>query len=117
MLNLSATTLKAFSQAIMNVGELEEYLDSTEVPVRRYEAADLEVIFAKPNGKWKFIGLSFWLFGANFIVDDTGAVFAVDEDEEVGAIDSVFMISDHDMKLAIRSYIQWRINTAKKLGF
>lgn len=117
MFYLSANTLKAFSKVIMQVGEQEEYFDHNNVPVRRYESSDLEVIFAKPNGKWKFIGLSFWLFGANFIVDETGAVFVVDEEEAVDSIDSVFTVSDHDMQLAVRSFIQWRINVANKLGF
>lgn len=116
MLNLSADTLKAFSRSIMEVGELEEYRDGSGVPVRRYESSDLEVIFAKPDGRWKFVGLSFWLFGANFIVDEIGAVYAIDEDEDLESVDSVFTISNSELKLAIRSFIQWRVNVAKKLG-
>jgi len=87
MLSLSAETLKALSRSIMDVGELEEYRDGTGTPVRRYECSDLEVIFARPEGRWKFVGLSFWLFGANFIVDEVGAVFAIDEDEDLESTD------------------------------
>ena len=115
MLNLSAETLKALSRSIMAVGELEEYRDSNGTPVRRYECSDLEVIFARPEGRWKFMGLSFWLFGANFIVDEVGAVYAIDEDEDMESTDSVFTISNNDLKLAIRSFIQWRVNVANKL--
>jgi len=117
LLHLSADTLKEFSKAIMAVGELEEYRDREGNPVRRYESSDLEVLFSRLDGSWKFTGLSFWLFGANFIVDETGAVYAIDEDEDIESVDSVFMISDRDMKLAIRSYIQWRVNVARKLQF
>lgn len=115
MLSLSAETLKALSRSIMAVGELEEYRDSNGTPVRRYECSDLEVIFARPEGRWKFMGLSFWLFGANFIVDEVGAVFAIDDDEDMESTDSVFTISNNDLKLAIRSFIQWRVNVATKL--
>lgn len=115
MLNLSAETLKALSKSIMDVGDLEEYKDSYGVPVRRYESSDLEVIFAKPEGRWKFVGLSFWLFGANFIVDELGAVFAIDQDEDIESTDSVFTVSNNELKLAIRSFIQWRVNVANKL--
>lgn len=115
MLNLSADTLKALSRSIMDVGELEQYLDSNGTPVRRYECSDLEVIFAKPEGRWKFVGLSFWLFGANFIVDEVGAVYAIDDDESIESTDSVFTVSNNDLKLAIRSFIQWRVNVANKL--
>lgn len=117
MLNLSADTLKAFSRAIMAVGEMEEYRDADGIPVRRYESSDLEVIFARPENNWKFVGLSFWLFGANFIVDEVGSVYAIDEDEDLESVNSVFTISDKDMKLAIRSFIQWRVNVARKLNF
>jgi len=115
MLNLSADILKALSRSIMQVGELEEYRDGGGTPVRRYECSDLEVIFARPEGRWKFVGLSFWLFGANFIVDEVGAVYAIDEDEDLESTDSVFTISNDELKLAIRSFIQWRVNVAQKL--
>lgn len=115
MLSLSAETLKALSRSIMDVGELEEYRDDSGTPVRRYESSDLEVIFAKPEGRWKFVGLSFWLFGANFIVDEVGSVFAIDDDEDLESVDSVFTISNSELKLAIRSFIQWRVNVANKL--
>lgn len=101
----------------MTVGDLEEYRDADGIPVRRYESSDLEVIFARPDGSWKFVGLSFWLFGANFIVDEVGAVYAIDEDEDLESVNSVFTVSDHEMKLAIRSFIQWRVNVATKLNF
>jgi len=115
MLNLSASTLKALSRSIMEVGELEEYRDAGGTPVRRYESSDLEVIFARPEGRWKFVGLSFWLFGANFIVDEVGAVYAIDEDEDLESTDSIFTISNEELKMAIRSFIQWRVNVATKL--
>lgn len=115
MFSLSADTLKALSRSVIDVGELEEYRDSTGVPVRRYECSDLEVIFAKPDGRWKFMGLSFWLFGANFIVDESGAVYAIDDDEDMESTDSVFAIANEELKLAIRSFIKWRVNVANKL--